>query len=218
MEIIQDLKFTLDGDRVLRSLGVPDGDEGLTELAEGLLAACMAVANPKAVYAVEPVLPTETGISLNGVEITAPFVVEKLAGCHFAVPFVATCGTEAEEWSLSLTDGLEQYWADKLKLMLLETVRRELAGAVRGRCFQGAKHMSALNPGSLPQWPISEQTKLFAILGGGAEQIGVTLKESFLMLPTKSVSGIFFASDEAYENCELCPRVECPNRRASDRG
>ncbi len=218
MEIIQNLKFTLDGDQVLRNLGVPEGDEGLTELAEELLAACMAVANPKAVYAVEPVLSTETGISLNGVEITAPFVAEKLSGCHFVVPFVATCGTEAEEWSLSLTDGLEQYWADKLKLMLLEKARRELAGAVRGRYFQGAKHMSALNPGSLPQWPISEQTKLFAILGGGAEQIGVTLKESFLMLPTKSVSGIFFSSDEAYENCELCPRIDCPNRRAAYRG
>jgi hypothetical protein len=34
------------------------------------------------------------------------------------------------------------------------------------------------------------------------------------MLPTKSVSGIFFPTETSYENCQLCPRENCPNRRA----
>lgn len=218
MEIIRDFDVSLNRDEVFRRLDVPVEEEGLAGLAGELLEACLAVASPKAVFDVVPVLTTERGLLLNGVEIDAPFAVEKLGRCHFVVPYVATCGTEAETWSEHVEGGLERYWADKLKLLLLEKARRRLYEVVRERCFRDAQHMSSLNPGSLPQWPISEQTKLFAVLGGGAERIGVTLKESFLMLPTKSVSGIFFASDEAYENCELCPRIDCPNRRAAFKG
>jgi predicted transcriptional regulator len=42
----------------------------------------------------------------------------------------------------------------------------------------------------------------------------VRLTESFLMLPTKTVSGIFFPTEATFESCQLCPREECPNRRA----
>jgi hypothetical protein len=34
------------------------------------------------------------------------------------------------------------------------------------------------------------------------------------MVPTKSVSGILFPTEDGYANCQLCPRQACPNRRA----
>ena len=33
------------------------------------------------------------------------------------------------------------------------------------------------------------------------------------MIPDKSSSGIYFESGKVYENCGLCPRLDCPNRR-----
>jgi len=33
-------------------------------------------------------------------------------------------------------------------------------------------------------------------------------------VPLKSGSGIWFPSESHYENCMLCPRTDCPNRRA----
>ena len=141
-------------------------------------------------------------------------MAEKLATCTFAIPYIATCGAEVEAWADGLTDPLERYWADKLKLALLGAVMGELKETLRAVYFTGETYMAALNPGSLPQWPISEQTKLFAMLGDGAEKIGVTLKPSYLMVPTKSCSGIYFAHSGHYENCMLCPRIDCPNRRA----
>ena len=70
-----------------------------------------------------------------------------------------------------------------------------------------------MNPGSLPDWPISQQRPLFDLVGKAAE-IGVHLTDSYLMRPLKSVSGILFATDVTYENCQLCPVERCPNRRA----
>ncbi len=34
------------------------------------------------------------------------------------------------------------------------------------------------------------------------------------MVPTKSVSGILFPAEESFASCQLCPRENCPNRRA----
>ena len=55
---------------------------------------------------------------------------------------------------------------------------------------------------------------LFSLIGDAEAAIGVRLTDSFLMLPTKSVSGIRFTAGSDWENCMLCPRPVCPNRRA----
>jgi hypothetical protein len=34
------------------------------------------------------------------------------------------------------------------------------------------------------------------------------------MIPTKSVSGIIFQTDDTFESCMLCQKDNCPNRRA----
>jgi hypothetical protein len=44
--------------------------------------------------------------------------------------------------------------------------------------------------------------------------VGVRLTDSCLMMPTKSVSGIRFPTETSFESCQLCPRDDCPGRRA----
>jgi cobalamin-dependent methionine synthase I len=73
---------------------------------------------------------------------------------------------------------------------------------------------ASIHPGSLQDWPIQEQGPLFAQLGEAAPAIGVQLTPSYLMVPTKSVSGIRFPLEESFESCQLCTRQNCPNRRA----
>jgi hypothetical protein len=71
-----------------------------------------------------------------------------------------------------------------------------------------------MNPGSLENWPISEQKPLFSLFGDVEKLIGVRLSDSFLMFPIKSVSGIYFPTESSFASCQLCPREKCPNRRA----
>ena len=81
----------------------------------------------------------------------------------------------------------------------------------------GIEKFSSLNPGSLAAWPITGQKELFEIIGRVSD-IGVSLQESFMMLPLKSASGLIFATDEEWHNCMRCPRTDCPNRRAEYEG
>ena len=74
--------------------------------------------------------------------------------------------------------------------------------------------VKAMNPGSLEDWPIGQQKELFRILGDVKSAIGVELTDSCLMLPMKSASGILFQTESNFESCQLCPRKNCPNRRA----
>ncbi|MFW5768460.1 MAG: vitamin B12 dependent methionine synthase, partial [Spirochaetota bacterium] len=50
--------------------------------------------------------------------------------------------------------------------------------------------------------------------GNVDDLIGVTLTDSFLMMPNKTVSGIRFPNEVGFESCELCHREDCPGRRA----
>jgi len=69
-------------------------------------------------------------------------------------------------------------------------------------------------PGSLVDWPIEEQAPLFKLLGDVENSIGVKLTDSLLMLPAKSISGIYFPTEVSFFSCQLCPRQRCESRKA----
>lgn len=197
-------------------------DSEQADIAEELLEEAVEIAAPKTLLKVLPVAVNEQSITIGDVEITYPYVRKMLMGSDKVAVYVNTCGTELEEWSFKKeSDPLEGYIADAIKLSYLYHLNKPFREKIKQDVFPDDGHLAALNPGSLEQWPISEQKKLFEMLGGEdyvKEKIGVTLAESFLMHPTKSTSGIFFLSEVEYENCELCPRLTCPNRRAKYKG
>ena len=78
----------------------------------------------------------------------------------------------------------------------------------------GLSPLSSMSPGSLEDWPITEQPKLFAIFGDTKTLIGVRLTDSMLMIPRKSISGILFPSEESFVACQLCDRPHCQGRKA----
>ena len=127
-------------------------------------------------------------------------------------PYMATCGTELEKWSETVNDPLLRYWADAIKESFLrcalEVLREHFTASVK------IERYSSMNPGSLPDWPITEQKKLFSLTGDVEGLIGVHLTESCLMIPVKSISGILFPNETGFNNCQLCQRKNCPGRRA----
>ncbi len=135
-----------------------------------------------------------------------------LQDCRRAFPFVATCGMEMERWFRTLTDTLEIFWADTINMMALGTAFEAL------KCHMTdtfkTRMTSTMNPGSLEDWPLFEQHKLFSILGAAGGTIGVQLNKNGMMVPLKSVSGIEFESGEKFHSCRLCPRNKCLSRRA----
>jgi hypothetical protein len=66
------------------------------------------------------------------------------------------------------------------------------------------------------KWTIEEQKEIFQMVNG--EKIGVLLNKSYLMVPFKSISGVYGFGpidkiDKTRVACDLCPRENCIGRR-----
>ena len=163
------------------------------------------------------VCPVASDGSVNGVATGSQLVEERLQGKSRAFPYIATCGPRLEKWSESYQqDYLLGFWADEIKKKFLNQIAVAFRAHLK-KHYRTAGHLAALNPGSLKGWPINGQATLFQMLGGREavrDAIGVTYSDSFLMFPTKTISGLSFESESFYENCQYCPLDKCPNRRA----
>lgn len=136
---------------------------------------------------------------------------QNLKDVHRVFAYVATCGKELEEYAKTVTDYLHSWWMNSIMEFVLGDAISTLRARVKSD-FELGK-VAAMSPGSLPDWPISEQRKLFSVIGNVEEIIGVTLTDSMLMVPAKTVSGFYFETDTNYVNCQLCTKANCPTRR-----
>lgn len=127
-------------------------------------------------------------------------------------PYVVTSGREAYEYARSIDDEFIEFWAHQVCEMALTSFRVDALEAVKQQT--GFQNLSSMNPGSIASWPIDQQRPLFDLLGSVYENTGVELTPSYLMVPVKSGSGILFPTEKHFANCMLCPRDDCPNRRA----
>jgi len=206
--ILEDLRFKPNLNLLAKKMHIKPGSSYQVEL-EKLAAAAQDIAQPKAGYIEEK---NHNSVKINGITFNSRVLRVNLEEAHRVFFYLVTCGTEIEEWSKSLTDMLQQYWVDALKEMALRSAWRSLNRYLTQQ-FELEK-TSAMGPGSLEDWPINEQRKLFDLMDGLDTRIGVQLTDSYLMLPVKSVSGVRFTTENRFESCQLCPRENCPGRRA----
>jgi hypothetical protein len=184
---------------------LPSSDE-LVALAQGLI-------HPRGSYDVVFVETRgDRTIELAGITFHSPLLSRYLEGANKVFPYIITVGPELEQAAAAQGDLLKQYYLEEIANIALEQVAAWLARHLESR--HGVTGLSSLSPGSLEDWPITEQPKLFSIFGDTEKLVGVRLTDSLLMLPRKSVSGIFFPSEESFVACQLCERERCPGRKA----
>jgi len=182
--------------------------------ARELFAMAAARLRPKALYRVCRVTKRkENQVWLGGVCFESRLLSDLLEEGETVFPYLATCGNEAG-LPASPDDLLAGYWLDTLKQMALTAALEHLRARVEEA--HGAAHLASLNPGSgeANLWPLEQQAGLFSLFAGGEARVGVQLTSSFLMVPNKSLSGLFFPGAEGFEICRLCSRADCPRRRA----
>lgn len=210
--VLDNIPFEINESQFLSELKLFEDSSEADEAIQLLKEAC-SVAKPKAVY-IESFVDsrTEDTVIIDGVSFRSRLLSANTESVHRLFPYIATCGTEIEQWASNITDPLNAYYADMIMQLALKSAVNELVKHLTYKKLHGK--LSCMNPGSLEDWPISEQKKLFSLF---TDAIGVKLTDSFLMIPVKSSSGIYFTSDKKFENCELCPRENCPSRRAAYR-
>jgi hypothetical protein len=158
----------------------------------------------------------EGTVEVAGVTFESPVLRRNLENVNKVFPYIITLGPALERAASSQADLLKQYYLEEMANIALEQAASTLSSRLEGR--YGLGPLSNMSPGSLEDWPITEQPKLFSIFGDTQRVVGVRLTDSMLMVPRKSISGILFPSEEGFVACQLCDRARCQGRKAAYNG
>ncbi|MDX2432309.1 MAG: vitamin B12 dependent-methionine synthase activation domain-containing protein [Bacteroides sp.] len=195
-------------------------DEHTLNLTTQLIAECQEIMEPKGGFVLKDALPTGNpeDISIPGTNFhTGKTIVKMLKGARQYVFFMATAGPEPEKLAKTLiAEGqyLEGYIVDLIASSLAETAAQYVHDYLKELLAQkDFKITNRYSPGYCG-WKVDEQQKLFSLFPEGS--CGITLSESSLMFPIKSVSGVVGAGPEVSfrdYTCELCSMKDCSFRK-----
>jgi hypothetical protein len=140
-------------------------------------------------------------------------MLTQLSRSNGAVVFICTAGPligEVSKEIMACGDFMEGYILDLLGSVTveaaLEKIQDILVAELEGK---GLKVSNRYSPGYCG-WLLTEQKKLFSLFP--KEHCGITLTDSCLMEPTKSISGIIGYGSHAKKHlleCELCELESC---------
>jgi hypothetical protein len=211
MEVIDRIPTMLEPEAVAKRLGHNPARVGAINLDE-LLAQARSLIRLRAVCDVSYTGEKgEDAVEVAGITFQSRILRRNLDQAQKVFPFIMTAGPELEAAASTSGDLLRQYYLEEMANIALENGAAWLAERLKTRW--GLPGLASMDPGSLEDWPITEQPKLFSIFGDTERLIGVRLTDSMLMVPRKSISGIFFPSEEGFSSCQLCERAACPARR-----
>ena len=214
MEVLNSIPIRLDPEEVLQQLHMRNTNADIKKGIQELIEIVRPIAKPKAIYEVSYVNNrNKDSLNIGGIRFTSRVLRINLDKIERVFPYIATCGRELDEVAVPSHELVKSYCLDIIKEMLVYSARSYLEDYLTRN--YGLGQISEMEPGSLESWPITQQKELFSIFGNVEGLIGVKLTEHFLMIPVKSVSGIYFPTEINFESCQLCPREKCIGRRVS---
>lgn len=212
-EILDRIPFKLEFDRIMKSLRLRKKNLLIEEMVSELIADANRVAHPKAAYRISAVENKDGDtLEIDSVKFTSHIMRINFNGLNRVFPYIATCGQEVDALKYPQEDVLKSFYMDIIRLNLLNQANVYLTGYIKKRF--DLRQIAHMNPGSLADWPLSQQKPLFSLFPNIEKEIGVRLTDNNLMQPLKSISGILFDTEVEYENCQLCPREKCSFRRS----
>jgi len=131
---------------------------------------------------------------------------------NFVFPFCATGGA-------CLVDLYDKYKNNLLHTIIVDSVAAAALDWITKQTTTYIKKQNNLSgiciisPGACHDYPLARQTKLFAFLNGGPEEIGINLSPEMMMLPVKSLSGVIIPTPQDGEVCLFCEKKDCSQKQ-----
>ena len=195
-------------------------DPHTLELSSSLLEQCREIMEPKGAYVVLEALPTEDMEEITTRETRfhpGTIIVKMLKGSEKFLFFVATAGPGPEQLSKKLmAEGqyLEGFLVDLIGSSLADAAAQHVHDVIKEAMGQSGLLISNRYSPGYCGWKGDEQQKLFSFFPEGI--CGISLTESSLMTPIKSVSGLVGAGPDVKfrdYTCEICSMKDCSFRR-----
>lgn len=211
MPILDDIQIAINVDLVGKRLHLKRDRDLKT--VQDLVRIAQPLVEPKVLYKVSYIEEkTADGVVVEGLPLISTVLRQNLDAVERVFPFVITIGNKFSETLDAYDDLLEKFYLDTIGNVALNQTRLAFKDHLKQK--YAIEKTAFMEPGSLANWPIDQQKPLFKLLGDVQASIGVRLTESLLMLPAKSISGIYFPTQTSFFSCQLCPRERCESRRA----
>jgi hypothetical protein len=179
----------------------------------------------------EFIIPSSSCVYMDIGEVSASYVrigkitfetsvlARVLRRCQSAAVFVLTIGSYLEEMVAYLAAQgmmLQATVLDAVGSGAVERLAGEIETEIKRKATANDMVISRRYSPGYCDWDISQQKKLFRLLGGNTAD--VTLTENMLMTPRKFISGIIGIDAsgrdiEEYNPCSTCRKKDCLGRR-----
>ena len=217
LEILKNIQLRVKPTKLVQSLGDKVSPK-IFKIAQDLTTLAIHLARPIGYFRIEKIKRKKRGRILldEDIELELNRISIAFQSCKHAVVYICTIGNRVEEplnQFYKKGDPFRTYAFDRICSSLTEKLAEQIQTMVARRFEgQGLKATYRFSPGYC-QWKISEQQKLFHFFQ--EPDIKISLSNSYMMSPRKSVSAIFGLSEKsAHETnpCRFCNR-DCPWRR-----
>jgi hypothetical protein len=216
---LTNLSIELTVDDVLRGQGMEPkrASDRIAAVAEEILDEAQPLLAPMAIYTYAPVRTMEhesviVASDVASVSLTGVSLRRAIADASAIAAAICTIGPSLEErMSERLADGdmLHALALDGAGTIAVREVARQVSDCIRRDATSIELTMSMTASPGQEGWPLEEQLALFKLLP--AEQIEVSLTETGMMKPFKSVSfvaGLGQDMDTDATPCDFCSRRE----------
>lgn len=191
-------------------------DDTIRTLVEEVRMEISSLCVPRYMYQIlEARQVSKLHIQVEGMEFAPGGIIGSyLSGLSHVCLFVATAGREYDAYLHQLktqNNIVKEYVADSIGSVIAEACVALIDKELEAGCE--LRHSLPYSPGYCG-WNICEQQKLFSLFP--SQPCGITLSDSFLMSPVKSVSGFFGLGEELLPQpyrCEICNNKHCYKRK-----
>ncbi len=185
----------------------------MEEVINGLAEEARSLARPRGIYKAAYAQAGDGAVTrIDSISFTSKVLHRLLRDQNTVYPFIVTIGKDLDEWSFPRREMMKNLCAEFIKTSVLANAIYHLLEEIKKR--HGIPWAAVMTPGSLKDWPITEQRPFFELFNDAEQRIGVSLTAGGAIKPSKSNSGIAFPNETGFVSCQLCPKLECPGRRA----
>lgn len=142
-----------------------------------------------------------------------PVIMHSLKGCAQYVLLVATVGDAFDRWLQSIHrqgDILQMYLSDAVGSAIVEATQHYACSYLEKEAAKEGLHITNDYSPGYCGWHVSEQQNFFSLLP--EDFCGITLSESSLMHPIKSISCVIGLDEHAIKHpygCDICGKSDC---------
>ena len=169
-------------------------DERILALVDEAINAVEGCVHPKTLFRIFDCTVSENALTVNGTEFKSARLAENMKGCTRCAVIAATLGTECDRLikTALATDTAKAMAYQAAANAKIEEVCDALEDTIRKR--YSVKLRQRYSPGYF-DLDITEQKKFFSLIEI-TKRIGITLTDTFEMVPTKSVTAFIGIDDD----------------------